>query len=568
LRIASSWVAINPIAFSSVEGLSVDEFIAVRVVTLRQLFSGEYTFHLPWFQRAYAWQTQEAGGLLTDLFDVAYEEDEKKRRYFLGNLMLARRPGDATTALVDGHQRVMTLTLLFAVLRDLANDPANKATLQGLIGEPTYRLQPQENLSGFCHQFVQAPGGTELTPDAEQDALSETERNIIENRDYFAAELSSPDVAEESRALLFDTLADRCFVVINEVHDEDEAWRMLVVEEETRRDFNSASRSKASLLSIVPQEEREACRKIWEDCELKLGPQDMHELLRHLRTLKLKKQSERPIETDLAKAFSLNKSGLTFMNEALAPAAAQLQALRRHEVGTLKSRAAISDSIKRLTWVAEDLWVPAAIRWIDRRGENGETDLFFKKLKRLVWLMRLAGIDPTRQHRRVIQLIAEIDKDLAVGDMRELEIGRSMRDTAWKNLRSNTFDSKHYAAKMLRRISLELGQDPGPICPDKVTIEHVLPRGWLAKSSWRKHFKTEADVKAYAHQIGNLTFLTGSENREADSCDWGDKRKIYEKTEFFMSRELVPVADWTPAVIVARTDRLSRLLFKSWGLDT
>ena len=544
----------------------MDGFISVRVVSLRQLFSGEHTFRLPWFQRAYAWQTNEAGRLLTDLFDVAYEEDETRRRYFLGSLMLARKPGDTTTALVDGHQRVMTLSLLFAVLRDLTSDPASKTLLQSFIGGPDYRLQTQENLTRFCEQFVQVPDSTGQSPIAEVDALSETERNVIENRDYFIAELSSGEVPEEIRQRLIETLSDRCFVILKEVEDEDEAWRMLETEEETRRDFNAANRAKASLLSMMPVQHREACRSIWEDCEFKLGSNDMHALLGHVRTLKLRKRSEKPIETDLAQAYSLNKSGKPFMEGVIAPMAAQLQAIRKREVGTLISRAAISGSIDRLTWITADLWIPAALRWIDRRGEDGETAAFFDRLERLVWLLRLAGIDPTRQQRQVIRLISEIDKDLAVADMKELDINQAVRKNAWTNLRSNTFDNKQYAAKILRLISLKLGSDPGPICPVNLTIEHVLPRGWVEGSGWRRHFKTEASVKSYAHRLGNLTFLTAENNRAADACDWPEKKKIYALSRFALTQELLSASDWAPQQIEERTDRLARLLFKSWDL--
>lgn len=545
----------------------MDDFIKVRVVSLRQLFSGEHAFRLPWFQRAYAWQTNEAGRLLTDLFDVAYEEAESRRRYFLGSLMLAKKPGDKTTALVDGHQRVMTLTLLFSVLRDLSKHATSRALLQSFIGGPGYRLQTQDNLAGFCEQYVQASGATLLSPDAEIEALSETERNVIENRDYFVTELSSGEVSEETRELLIDTLADRCFVIIKEVPDEDEAWRMLEIEEQTRRDFNASNRAKASLLSMIPAVEREHARQVWEDCEFKLGSQDMHALLGHVRTLKMRKRSERPVETDLAQAFALNKSGLPFIDDALAPAAAQLLALRRHEVGTMRARAAISTSLEHLSWIEPNLWVPAALRWLDRRGESGETATFFARLDRLAWLLRIAGIDPTRQQRQIIRLLAEIDKDTPVESMKELEITRSVRDSAWTNLRSSTFDSKHYATRVMRRISVELGQDPGPICPVAVTVEHVLPRGWLDNSGWRRHFKTEKVVKSYAHKLGNLTFLTAEQNRAADAAEWPEKLKSFSRCEFAMTRELVKTPDWTADVIEARTDRLAGLLFKAWNLQ-
>lgn len=544
----------------------MDEYIAVRVVSLRQLFSGEYVFRLPWFQRAYAWQIAEAGRLLTNLFDVVEEKDDSRRRYFLGSLMLARKPGETITALVDGHQRVMTFTILFAVLRDLVTNSDSRDLLQSFIGDTAFRLQTQESLSRFCEQFVQASGASGLSPDAETEQLSETERNVIENRDYFKTELSSGDVPEAVLKLLIETLADRCYVIVKEVADEDEAWRMLEIEEETRRDFKPADRAKASLLSMMPQAEREECRKIWEDCELRLGSQDMHAILGHVRTLKTRKRSERPVETDLAQSFALNKSGLAFMKGSVAPAAAQLHALHKREVGTLKSRMAISGSIERLSWIEPNLWIPAALHWLDRRGESGETATFFDRLERLVWLLRLAGIDPTRQQRQIIRLIGEIDKDVPVSGMRELDISRAVHDSAWTNLKSTTFDAKHHAPRMLRRISLSVGADPGPICPVEVTVEHILPRGWIEDSHWRRHFKTEKSVKAYAHRLGNLTFLSAKDNREADACDWPDKRKIYARSGFALTRELVSIDDWTPAVIEKRTDQLSRMLFKAWEL--
>jgi len=542
------------------------EYISVRVVSLRQLFSEDYIFRLPWFQRAYAWQTGEAGRLLTDLFDVAFEVDDAKRRYFLGSLMLAKRPEEPATALVDGHQRIMTLTLLFAVLRDLSADAASRDQLQAFIGTGPYRLQTQENLAQFCDKFVQSPGSTAHTPESQDDALSETERNIIGNRDYFLAELSGEEVSPATRQQLFETLADRCFVTIHQVEDEDEAWRMLVIEEETRRHFNGANRAKASLLSIIPQDERERCRQVWENCELQLNSRDMHALLGHLRTLKIRKRSERPVETDLAQAFALNTSGLPFIEGALAPAAAQLHALRRRDVGTLKSRGSIGMLIERLSWVSQDLWVPAALRWLDRRGENGETERFFSRLERLVWLLRLAGIDPTRQQRQIIRLLAEIDRDVPVNEMRELEIPKALRECALAHLGSNTFDRKHYAPKALRRIAVLLGADPGAICPVKVTVEHILPRGWVVQSQWRKHYKTEAAVKAHAHRLGNLTFLSAEENRAADACEWDEKRKLYAQSDFAMTRELADIDDWTPQVIENRTKRLARLLFDAWEL--
>ena len=120
------------------------EFISVNVISLKELFSDAYHFRLPYFQRAYAWHTVAAGRLLAD---VTTAMAANKPYYCLGKLMLAKSPRSPETALVDGHQRIMSLTILFAVLRDLEDDAADKARLARLHRRIGHRLSPQETIS-------------------------------------------------------------------------------------------------------------------------------------------------------------------------------------------------------------------------------------------------------------------------------------------------------------------------------------------------------------------------------------------------------------------------------------
>jgi hypothetical protein len=544
----------------------VQEYISVKVLPLEDLFSDSYRFRLPFFQRAYAWQTQEVGRLLSSVLDAM--SAAKPRDYFLGKLMLAKKPADPDTALVDGHQRVMSLTILFAVLRDLEDDPAEKAWLNGFIRGADYRLAPQANLADFCLRHVQAPDATGSEPEEDMDELSETERNIIENRNHLRAELSDRDVTRDMRRSLARFLAARCCVIVSSVEDEDEAWRMLRIEEETRVEFNETNRAKASLLSIVPQSDRMECQRIWEECEALLGAADMYALLGHLRTTKLRRRSEKPVEIDIAEGFELNRpgAGKSFLRNAFLPAAERLAAIRRAQNVERPGRSPVDECLDRLSWINPQIWVPAALLWLGRGESDSRTILFFKRLERLIWMMRIAGQDPSKQQRRLLQLLAEIDRGVRPDDMRELDIGRAIRDAVLANLRSKTFDSKHYDTRVLRRISIALGQDPGPVHPERLTIEHILPRGWTQKSGWRTRFPKKKDVQAYAHKLGNLTFLTAAENRAADTLDWSEKRRIYARSRLVLSNRLGATVDWTPEAIMSRTEELIRILFDAWEL--
>jgi len=547
---------------------SVPEYISVKVISLKELFSGTYNFRLPFFQRAYAWQTAEVGRLLANITEEM-SAGGKQRPYLLGKLMLAQKPVSADTALVDGHQRIMSLTILFAVLRDLAQDEGEKARLNTFIaGQAGYRLSPQESLADFCHRYVQAPGATMVEPEEDLQDLGETERNIIENRNYLRAELNGPESTPASRRALADFLAENCCVIVSSVDDEGDAWRILRIEEETRVAFNPTDRAKATLLSIVANDDRAICQRVWEKCEMQLGFTDMHALLGHMRTMKLRKRSEKPVEIDLAEGFKLNVagSGRAFLERELEPAAQCLASIRRGELGDSMKHKAIALSLDRLGWIHTQSWVPAALLWLSRRREDAGTQLFFSRLERLTWIMRIAGLDPTKQQVRILQLLGEIDRTPKVDDMRELEIGRTLREAALSNLRSKTFDSKHYAGKVLRRISDALGQDPGPVHPEKVTIEHILPRAWPLNDGWRKHFPTKKSVQTYAHKLGNLTFLTGPENHSADTLDWVDKRPILARSRLLLANRLAATVDWTGDSIMNRTEELIRILFEAWDM--
>lgn len=542
----------------------MQKFIQVRVLSIRELLSGAFQFKLPWFQRAYAWLPGEAARLVNDLIE-AMERRDDKRRYFLGNLMLAKPSDGPETSLVDGHQRVMTLTILFAVLRDLETVVEAKEALHTFIAGSEYRLISQDSLKDFVERYVQAPGSTGREIEEDYADLSETEHNIIDNRDYMRS-----DFIERGDGVLRELasfLADHCFVSVTLTKDEAEAWRFLQIEEDTRHGFNSANRAKASLLAIVPPNQREHCRKSWERAELKLESKDVFALLGFIRAIKLRKMSEKPVDSEIAEIGRLDRDAIRFMDEDFEPGARRLAAIRGKEVGPPEARTLIGNAIEHATWVSTDLWLPAAMRWLEVRGEEGETATFFARLERLVWILRIAGIDPARHQKQLLRLLHQIDRGQTVDDMQDLVISRANRAAALESLRARSFHARRYANKVLRRISVAAGfGDPGPIHPDRCTIEHILPSGWLEKSGWRRNFDSRDALKSHVNMLGNLTFLTGPENSEADSRDWPEKRPIYRRSAFAMSNEVAETEDWNRRAIEERTERLIKILFDSWEL--
>lgn len=281
--------------------------IDATVVTLGKLFSDENLFRLPPFQRAYAWSTEQVSRLLTDLVEAA-RRPAGERRHFLGRLLLARPNGSDGISIIDGHQRLMSLTILFAVLRDFGGDGrcAMLVAAPSRNGAPeTYRLAPHAGLAPFMAQYVQAAGATAIAFEGDLADLSETEANIIANRDYFRAQLEDIEDATAVCAALSNLLAEHCRVVVVSVDNEIEAWSMLQTEEQTRLDFNATDRAKASILSAMPPADRDTCGRMWEGWQARLGAEGMRALLEHVRTLELRKRSDMPVEAQLIGHFEL-----------------------------------------------------------------------------------------------------------------------------------------------------------------------------------------------------------------------------------------------------------------------
>lgn len=81
---------------------------------LLKIFSFDFEYHIPAYQRHYAWITEEAGILFDDLYE--FYRTELLDNYFLGTIVLIKEEDKPYADVIDGQQRLTTLTILFSVL--------------------------------------------------------------------------------------------------------------------------------------------------------------------------------------------------------------------------------------------------------------------------------------------------------------------------------------------------------------------------------------------------------------------------------------------------------------------
>lgn len=129
---------------------------------LVKIFSSDFEYHIPAYQRPYAWTKTETEELFDDLYD--FYKTEPHDSFFLGSIVLIKDESKPYADVIDGQQRLTTLSILFAVMTDLFQTPSVKDNcmeylqekgneLAGIPAQP--RLFLREKDQPFFNRYIQ-----------------------------------------------------------------------------------------------------------------------------------------------------------------------------------------------------------------------------------------------------------------------------------------------------------------------------------------------------------------------------------------------------------------------------
>lgn len=148
--------------------------------TVQQLLQSQ-SFSIDEYQREYKWETKNVDELLNDLLDKfqnCYRHGDETRKvgayedYFLGSIIVSKRSGK--NYLIDGQQRVTSLTLLLIHLYHAAKDLSGPLTqsiapliYSDNLGEPSFNLDIPERLPVIDALFRNQP----FNPDGKDESI-------------------------------------------------------------------------------------------------------------------------------------------------------------------------------------------------------------------------------------------------------------------------------------------------------------------------------------------------------------------------------------------------------------
>lgn len=509
-----------------------------------------------------------------EALDEAIQFPKKPITYFLGSIVLIKQPGLTDARVIDGQQRLTTLTILLAVLRDLS-EGASAENLHKFIcdkGNPftgtesRYYLTLRPRDCAFFRKNIQVLGAT--TKLDLSRAESDSQKAIIRNAQFYREELVK--ISYEERDALVKFIMQRCYVVVIAVANVEIAHRVFTVLNARGLDLSPTDILKAELLERAADRERDYSSR-WETVEDMLGREKFVDLFQHIRMIYQREKPRERLEVGFPKFVSPFAQHRDFLPNLLEPMAFTFDMLRGETRFIKEFGAEAGKRLAYLNRLDNSDWVPAALKFFAGKSvSKDDALLFMKRLETLAYFLFLRRADINERIARYARVLKELDSD-------GWHEGAIMLTNDEKAEFKGLLDDKKIYEKTRVRLPLLLRLDselaPGGVSYDYpvLSIEHVLPQNPSPNSEWLKKFSGE-ERENWTNKLANLVILTRHKNSTASNLDFNKKKEKY----FSGSGGVMPcpvtiqvlnTPNWTPSVLAERQVYLIQTLAASWELD-
>jgi hypothetical protein len=236
--------------------------------TVRELLAGR-KYSIDYYQREYKWQTKQVAELIDDLsskFLESYEPGHERSavadygHYFLGSIIVSDKDGDKF--IIDGQQRLTTITLLLIYLQHQLQDVEHRGQLAELIfaqkfGKKSFNLDIPERTP--CMDALYS--GTDFV----SNDLPESIANILAR--YSDIDDSFPEELRDLALPYFvDWLIESVHLVEITAYSDGDAYTIFETMNDRGLSLTPADMLKGYLLaSIVDENDRVLAGKVWKE---------------------------------------------------------------------------------------------------------------------------------------------------------------------------------------------------------------------------------------------------------------------------------------------------------------
>ena len=523
---------------------------------IREIFNMWYC--IPDYQRAYVWDTDQVRDLLDDTIS-AYREN-KEAQYFLGSMVLKINEKSENNVsyteyeLLDGQQRITTVFLILACMRDMLTDyPQYQNSLAGFVyqAEDAILQQPERmriifnirsDVRDFVNEHIKPLHGT-CDSALLKDKMQAKDVNIS-IRNMANAMLVAHEFLEENKSDIIGYLSyflNKVLMIYVATEELQDAFQLFTVLNNRGVKLSSSDILKAENLKELSAADRTSWATRWEEIETYFG-EDFDKFLSHIRTILVKKKQtttllkefdefvysnqeyDRTQKKYLPRTPILRRGRDTF--ELLYSYYHTYQEVFDTDHSVVTGDYEITNYLKLMeTGFGADYWIAPVLDYYRKYRRLGFV-AFLKALDRKLSADWITAATPTVRMENVNAILREIEASqdsAALLQSKTFTINKS----DFERVINGDIYGRSFAKYLLLKLDLIYRGSSTPMIPQAIaSIEHILPRNPSADSQWVKDFSA-AEREEWTNKLGNLVLISRRKNTSQGNRDYVEKKEKY-----------------------------------------
>ena len=549
-----------------------------RKGNIYEILNGNKQFLIPVYQRYYSWDIEQCKRLWNDIVEM---QKKGKVGHFVGSIVniaeQAMPTGVQKYMIIDGQQRMTTLSLLLLALRDYAiNNPEdttiNARRIDNMLlkneyesGDERYKLLLTETDRDILMRLVE-----------EKPIPDDTRSKLLDNYKFFAGKIADKELQP---AEVYESIGKLQIVNITLDRSVDDAQAIFESLNSTGKELSESDLIRNYvLMGLEPTEQTYVYEHLWRPMELLFvyETQDsvMDRFFRDYLTMKITRIPKQDRVYEEFKLYHLNCEFSTIRELCQ-----DLLTYAKYYTDMVFKRSS-NPALKSLYEDINDLRMEVSYPFLLKvhndyaEGIISEDDL--KLIIRLcisyVFRRSICDIPTNSLNKTFATLKNEIKPDDYVNSIKAFFVMRN-------DYKEFPDDDKFAAAFVSRDIytmrsrnfilsHLENYGNKAPIIIENYTIEHIMPQNSSLSPEWQQMLgaKWREVQKTYLHTIGNLTLTAyNSEMSDHPFMVKMDMEGGFKESALRLNAYVVKLNEWNEQTIKERAALLADKAKQIWA---
>lgn len=565
---------------------------------IKDLLNDKFLFDIPDYQRAYSWNKDNLKQLIDDIMDsIGLNKEnnnvfEEYEPYFIGSIVLCSKEykddGSGLYDVIDGQQRLTSIIILIATIRDLTKNEAYKNILSSLIYQKpnelmgikeSIRVRVRGKEAEFFKKYVLTDGGTDLVNEIDEKEISEAKQNMLNAiktfKEVFVDE--NGEVLESKLDEFTKYFLQKVVVVVITTDSFTSAFRLFNVINARGLPLTNADLLKSENLRVISEDKRNIYTDMWENIEQELGKDKLEQIIGFMRTMKQNRKVTATVYEEFSKKIFVSEPdyiGVNFVEHLKEIKDLYNKYINEGNIElSSKDNSIYYQNLVRIMrdFIPYDEWMVALIKFIEKFKNDEDILEFLKVLEKRIVIDWVNGNSFADRLARVYKILEVIDSSSSLEEIKKSNVFISDLERTTAYFRNSLDDIEFYSkGRMLVPkyilIRLDMEKRNGEILDytNKIMLEHILPRN--AKDAyWTTNFTVD-ERKNWCNKLGNLVIINGTKNTKLNNKAFAEKVEQYlsKKSDFEITKEVLALNDWKIESVAGRQESLMNRALNLW----